>query len=118
MKTSSKFYWLMCGAVQIVGFVSLAFGDPHVHVVLKNLGLLLLLPGTLAALVFAEIGVGIEISCLPLCLGGVLLANFKRRVCCEEESGSLLGRAFERKRGKRPRFCWGLSPFTEMCGLG
>jgi hypothetical protein len=75
VKTSSKFYWLMCGAVQIVGFVSLAFGDPHVHVVLKNLGLLLLLPGTLAALAFAEIGVGIEIS-LAIVLGGVLLANF------------------------------------------
>jgi hypothetical protein len=75
MKTSAKLYWLTFVALQIGGFVSLAFGDPHVHVVLKNLGLLLLLPGTLATSVFAEIGVGVDIP-LAIVLGGVLLANF------------------------------------------
>ncbi len=75
MKTSSKLYWLIFAAVQIVGFVLFALGDPHLHVVLKTVGWVLLLPGTLAALVFAEIGVGIDIS-LAAVLGGVLLANF------------------------------------------
>ena len=75
MKTSSKLYWLGFAGVQIVGFVSITLGDPHVHVVLKNIGLVLLLPGTLAGLAVAEtIGVGVDIPVFIM-LGGILLAN-------------------------------------------
>lgn len=75
MKTRDGLYWLTFAAAQIVGLAIFASGDPHAHVVLKTVGLALMLPGTLAALAFAELGVGIEIS-LPNVLGGVLLANF------------------------------------------
>jgi hypothetical protein len=76
VKTSSKLYWLGFAGVQTVGFVSITFGDPHVHVVLKNIGFVLLLPGTLAGLAVAEtIGVGVDIP-VSIMLGGILLANF------------------------------------------
>ena len=75
MKTRYGLYWLTFAAAQIVGLVSLASGDPHAHAVLKTIGLVLMLPGTLAGLAFAEIGVGVE-SSLAIVLGGVLLANF------------------------------------------
>jgi len=76
VKTSSKLYWLTFAAFQIVGLVLFALGDPHVHVVLKTAGWVLLLPGTLAGLAFAEtIGAGVDIP-ISVVLGGVLLANF------------------------------------------
>jgi len=75
MRISAKPYWLTFAMWQIIGFVFLIFGDPHVHVVLKNIGLVLLLPGTLAGFAFAEVGVGVDVS-LGVVLGGVFLANF------------------------------------------
>ena len=76
MKTSTKLYWFTFAAVQIVGFALFALDGAHFPAVLKNIGWLLLLPGTLAALAFAEIGLGIEISLAFVLGGGVLLANF------------------------------------------
>jgi uncharacterized membrane protein len=75
IKTRNGLYWLTFAVAQIVGLVLFASGDPHAHAVLKTIGLVLMLPGTLAGLAFAEIGVGVE-SSLAIVLGGVLLANF------------------------------------------
>ena len=76
MKTSAKLYWLTFAALQMTGFVSFALGDPHVHFVLKTVGLVLMLPGTLAALAFAEIGVGVDIPLAIVLVVSVFLANF------------------------------------------
>ncbi|HET9803446.1 MAG TPA: hypothetical protein VFP96_09425 [Candidatus Acidoferrum sp.] len=75
MKTRDGLYWLAFAFAQVVGLALFASGDPHAHPVLKTVGLALMLPGSLAGLAFAEIGVGVEIS-LAIVLGGVLLANF------------------------------------------
>jgi len=75
MKTTAKVYWLVFGVFQIVGFVLFALDGPFFPAVLRIVGWGLLLPGTLAALGFAEMGVGVDIS-LATVLGGVLLANF------------------------------------------
>jgi bacteriorhodopsin len=75
MKTRAAIYWLAFAVCQVLGLVLFVPGDPRAHVVLKTAGLVLLLPGTLAGLAFAEIGVGVDIS-LATVLGGILLANF------------------------------------------
>ena len=75
MKTSAKLYWFIFATSQIVGFVLFALDGPHFPALLKSVGWVLMLPGTLAALALAEIGLGIDVS-LAIVLGGVLLANF------------------------------------------
>jgi len=62
MKTTNR-YWLVFGVFQIVGFVLFALSDPHVHFVLKTVGWVLLLPGTLAALAIERSGGGRHFAC-------------------------------------------------------
>ncbi len=76
MRTSDKVYRLTLAAAQIAGLMSFALDGPHFPVILKIVGWVLLLPGTLAALALEEIGLGVDLS-LAIALGCVcLLANF------------------------------------------